>query len=465
MSTHISRRRVVAGAAWAAPVIATSAAVPAFAASLDCVFADSPHKFLRGANAHLRVEEEFTVPANVSKLRFDIFGGGGVSDTGHESGSGARATGIVEVKPGQTVRVIAGGGSGDASGPYPFGLTTGGPARGGRGYGDGGDAPRFIMPAEVVAEVTKRYPGALNWRELKKGPKGTVEVYGHPGGGASALLIDGEVIAVAGGGGGGGITYSYTSAPHAKHFPAVLDASVTKNYHPTDPPIRSFAGSGLSTRGEDATTGTQFYTHSLNTKVSVDGGKGGNNGAGGAGAAKPEVPTGSPNHIFSYDSQNNQVLYSSSTAGNAGGSGFEAKGGNGAVAYSYQLDNNDPKNLEVLTLPGGERIEFSAEETAAEFNGYQFAMSGGGGGGYGGGGSGAALALSAITTIQKWNNNPNGIRQSVSYLQFSGAGGAGGSYLSPRVIEGELSNSMNSMRAGINVYEGEAKVYLCETKG
>lgn len=464
MSTYISRRRVVAGAAWAAPVIATSAAVPAFAASLDCVFADSPHKFLRGYSDY-RVEEEFTVPANVHRIRFDIFGGGGVSDTGHESGSGARATGIVEVKPGQTVRVIAGGGSGDARTPYPFGLKTGGPARGGRGYGDGGDAPRFTMPAEVVAEVTKRYPGALNWRELKRGPKGTVEVYGHPGGGASALLIDGEVIAVAGGGGGGGVTYSYTSAPHAKHFPAVLDASVTKNYHPTDPPIRSFAGSGLSTRGEDATAGTQFYTHSLNTKVSVDGGKGGNNGAGGAGAAKPEVPTGSPNHIFSYDSQNNQVLYSSSAAGNAGGSGFKAKGGNGAVAYSYQLDNNDPKNLEVLTLPGGERTEISAEETAAEFNGYQFAMSGGGGGGYGGGGSGAALALSAITTIQKWNNNPDGIRQSVSYLQFSGAGGAGGSYLSPRVIQGELSNSMNSMRGGINVYDGEAKVYLCETKG
>ena len=464
MSTYISRRRVVAGAAWAAPVIATSAAVPAFAASLDCVFADSPHKFLRGYSDY-RVEEEFTVPANVHRIRFDIFGGGGVSDTGHESGSGARATGIVEVKPGQTVRVIAGGGSGDARTPHPDGLKTGGPARGGRGYGDGGDAPRFTMPAEVVAEVTKRYPGALNWRELKGKPKGTVEVYGHPGGGASALLIDGEVIAVAGGGGGGGITYCYTSAPHAKHFPAVLDASVTKNYHPTDPPIRSFAGSGLSTRGEDATTGTQFYTHSLNTKVSVDGGKGGNNGAGGAGAAKPEVPTGSPNRIFSYDSQNNQVLYSSSAAGNAGGSGFEAKGGNGSVAYSYQLDNNDPKNLEVLTLPGGERIEFSAEETAAEFNGYQFAMSGGGGGGYGGGGSGAALALSAITTIQKWNNNPAGIRQSVSYLQFSGAGGAGGSYLSPRVIQGELSNSMNSMRTGINVYDGEAKVYLCETKG
>ena len=71
MSTYISRRRVVAGAAWAAPVIATSAAVPAFAASLDCVFAESPHKFLRGYSDY-RVEEEFTVPANVHRIRFDI---------------------------------------------------------------------------------------------------------------------------------------------------------------------------------------------------------------------------------------------------------------------------------------------------------------------------------------------------------------------------------------------------------
>ena len=132
----------------------------------DCVFAESPHKFLRGYSDY-RVEEEFTVPANVHRIRFDIFGGGGVSDTGHESGSGARAIGIVEVKPGQTVRVIAGGGSGDARTPYLFGLKTGGPARGGRGYGDGGDAPRFTMPAEVVAEVTKRYPGALTGGNLK----------------------------------------------------------------------------------------------------------------------------------------------------------------------------------------------------------------------------------------------------------------------------------------------------------
>ena len=36
MSTNISRRKVVAGAAWAAPVVAASAAVPAFASSTEC---------------------------------------------------------------------------------------------------------------------------------------------------------------------------------------------------------------------------------------------------------------------------------------------------------------------------------------------------------------------------------------------------------------------------------------------
>ena len=42
MSTNISRRKVVAGAAWAAPVVAASAAVPAFASSTECAYASAP---------------------------------------------------------------------------------------------------------------------------------------------------------------------------------------------------------------------------------------------------------------------------------------------------------------------------------------------------------------------------------------------------------------------------------------
>lgn len=40
MSTTISRRKVVTGVAWSAPVIVASSAVPAFAASPTCEWDD-----------------------------------------------------------------------------------------------------------------------------------------------------------------------------------------------------------------------------------------------------------------------------------------------------------------------------------------------------------------------------------------------------------------------------------------
>ena len=89
-------------------------------------------------------------------------------------------------------------------------------------------------------------------------------------------------------------------------------------------------------------------------------------------------------------------------------------------------------------------------------------MSGGGGGGYGGGGSGAALSQSAITIAQKWNNNPAGLRQSISSAQLAGAGGAGGSYLAPSVIEGEISRANNAYTGSQYGQGGTATVYLCE---
>ena len=200
--------------------------------------------------------------------------------------------------------------------------------------------------------------------------------------------------------------------------------------------MRSVGGSGERARGGDATIGREYYAQDPNIQLTVEGGKGGGNGIGGAGGAKPTVLTGTPNDVFSFDSQNNQILYSSSTAGNPGTNGLQGNGGDGVMSVSYQLDNHSlyGGEYETLKLPDGTHKYLSYYQVAPYFNGAQIIVSGGGGGGYGGGGSGAALSQSAITIAQKWNNNPQGIRQSVSSAQVAGAGGAGGSYLAPSVI-------------------------------
>ena len=182
----------------------------------------------------------------------------------------------------------------------------------------------------------------------------------------------------------------------------------------------------------------------------------------------PTVLKGTPNRVFSFSSQNNQVIYSSSTAGNPGTGGLQGKGGDGVVSISYQLDNNEPEdgyqksNLEVIETPDGDRYEIGYEDVAPYFNGAQIIVSGAGGGGYGGGGSGAALSQSCITIAQKWNNNPKGIRQSVGYTLIAGAGGAGGSYLAPNVIEGEISSANNDHDGHQFASDGSAAVYLCD---
>lgn len=121
MST-ISRRRMVKGAAWATPVIAASSVVPTFASSVDCTFAENAFVSARGISNYERVEEEFTIPEGTHKLRFELTGGaGGRYDTGLDGGSGAKVSGIVEVKPYQTVKIIAGGGGSYAPEFYPSG--------------------------------------------------------------------------------------------------------------------------------------------------------------------------------------------------------------------------------------------------------------------------------------------------------------------------------------------------------
>ena len=472
--SHISRRKVVKGVAWATPVIAASSVVPTFASSVDCTFAENAYLSAKGMSYYQRVEQEFTIPAGTHKLRFELTGGaGGRYDKGLDGGSGAKVSGIVEVKPNQTVKIIAGGGGSFAPEFYKVGdgYRTA-PVEGGYGFGDGGSIPKVGIPDDVGYQVGIRWAWSDVWRN---GPHSLPmdEVYACSGGGSSALLIDGEVIAVAGGGGGVSIVGKpYTAEPNHRHFPGIVDVRMTGPEHPTHAPVYSAAGVASGARGGDATEGHEYYAQDLSLELTVEGGKGGGGGIGGAGGAKPTVMTGTPNSIFSFDSQNNQVLYSSSAAGNPGTNGLNGKGGDGVMSVSYQLDNNKAEfrqdDVEVLEFPDGTREEIGYYGVAPFFNGAQIIVSGGGGGGYGGGGSGAALSQSSITIAQKWNNNPKGIRQSISYVQLAGSGGAGGSYLAPQVMEGEISNSNNvtsseAFSGATYSHNGIVKVFLCQT--
>jgi len=471
--SHISRRKVVKGAAWATPVIAASSVVPTFASSVDCTFAENAYASFRGESNSYRVEEEFSIPAGTHKLRFELTGGaGGRYEKGLDGGSGAKVSGIVEVKPHQTVKIIAGGGGSFAPEFYKVGdgYRTA-PVEGGYGFGDGGSIPEVGIPDDVGYQVGIRWAWSDVWRN---GPHSLPmdEVYACSGGGSSALLIDGEVIAVAGGGGGVSIVGKpYTAEPNHRHFPGIVDVRMTGPEHPTHTPVYSAAGVAGGAHGGDATEGHEYYAQDLSLELTVEGGKGGGGGIGGAGGAKPTVLTGTPNSIFSFDSQNKQVLYSSSAAGNPGTNGLNGKGGDGVMSVSYQLDNNKAEfrqdDIEVLEFPDGTREEIGYYGVAPFFNGAQIIVSGGGGGGYGGGGSGAALSQSSITIAQKWNNNPKGIRQSISYVQLAGSGGAGGSYLAPQVMEGEISNSNNvtsseAFSGASYSHNGIVKVFLCQ---
>ena len=275
--SHISRRKVVKGVAWATPVIAASSVVPTFASSVDCTFAENAYASARGMSNYERVEEEFTVPAGTHKLRFELTGGaGGRYEKGLDGGSGAKVSGIVEVKPHQTVKIIAGGGGSFGPQFYPNGdgYRTG-PVKGGYGFGDGGSTPEVRIPDDVMDKVYERWVWAHQW-SYGPIPLPMEEVYGCSGGGSSALLIDGEVIAVAGGGGGVSIVGKpYTAEPNHRHFPGIVDVRMTGPEHPTHAPVYSAAGVAGGARGGDATEGHEYYVQDLNLELTVEGGKGG----------------------------------------------------------------------------------------------------------------------------------------------------------------------------------------------
>ena len=451
MSTNISRRKVVAGAAWAAPVVAASAAVPAFASSTVCDWESTAAYTAEGTSAGAKGTQSFVVPALVDKIKFEVVGGaGGTNYDDIAAGSGAKITGIIEVKEGQTVQLIGAAG-GIGNGPLS-------PAEGGEGYGNGGSSnlPTPI-PASVMQRVNAIWPADSTLKRI---------IYSASGGGSSALVINGTPVAVAGGGGGAGFVNSGGANNNPNYAEAgAVDAGrlwpsgAKRNVYPV---IGSTGGSADGAAGSAGNQGSLTYAADTSVTTTVNAGEGGSAGIGGNGGSKTDLPTGtSPNGVLGYSSANNQEIYHSSKSGNDGGSGFTGAGGDGVGSYSYLIDNNDATKKEEGTHNGtGYALEYSS--IGHNFNGYQSVISAGGGAGYGGGGSGASTSASAIVLTQKWNNNPNGIRQNVGFAQFGGGGGAGGSYVAPGVSGSTIESAGNAPTARSTRGNGYVKVTLCK---
>ena len=483
MSTNISRRKVVAGAAWAAPVVAASAAVPAFASSTVCEYADAPKFNISGQPSGAKDTVKFTVPAKVDKIRFEVAGGAGGGSNQVAGGSGALVTGEIPVKEGQVIELVAAAGGVAYLASEP-GVDSGAiwqtrPATGGKGYGNGGDVNEQPVPADAKARVDAIWSGPSDMKRY---------LYGGSGGGSSALVIDGTPVAVAGGGGGAGIRTQPGSnnhpetvlkgdkvVPNPYYNPKAVDASTTRL---GDTEVKSVLPAGASASaatGGDAETSISHYTvlkpfTTPGTAMQVAGGKGGGNGQGGAGGEQPLLYStlGNVNGVLGFKSQNKQELFSSATAGDRGGSGFDGKGADGVFAYSYQIDNNDISKLEIVHATNpvnlNDKTNLDKDSTLKSFNGYQTVVSAGGGAGYGGGGSGAARGLSSIITSQKWNANPRDTRyrQNVGALLQAGAGGAGGSFVAPSVAEGTITSANNAAKQSGVRNPGYVKVTLCE---
>ena len=473
MSTNISRRKVVAGAAWAAPVVAASAAVPAFASSTECEWNSTENYSISGQPSGARDTLKVTIPAKVDKLRFEVAGGAGGGSSQVAGGSGALVTGEITVKEGQVIELVAAAGGvaylASEPGVDSPSIWQTRPATGGKGYGNGGDVNEQAVPSDAKALVDANWSGASDMKRY---------LYGGSGGGSSALIIDGTPIAVAGGGGGAGIrtqpgTNNVLDSTDPFYNPKAVDAGTTTLGDTAVKSVLPAGASASAATGDTAETSISHYTvlkpfTTEGTAMKVAGGNGGGNGVGGAGGETPKLYTlGNVYGVLGFTSQNKQVLFSSSTAGDTGGSGFDGKGADGVFAYSYQVDNNDISNLEIVhqtnPVDTNNTTSLSKDSTLKSFNGYQTVVSAGGGAGYGGGGSGAARGLSSIITSQKWNANERSTRyrQNIGALLQAGAGGAGGSYVSSSVPNGEITSANNAAKQSGVRNPGYVKITLC----
>ena len=440
----LTRRRLVAGAAWAAPVVVTSSVIPAYAASDEEGECTGPYEdsTMITAGDGVKKVAVLTVPAGAKRMRFTAVGGaGGTNYTVADAGSGAMVEGSMAVRGGQTITLTAGSG-GIVNGELK-------PAEGGDGYGVGGSSKASSpVPANVVSAINDltRISGGVTGR----GGMSAV-LYSASGGGSSAIEVDGVPMIVAGGGGGAGVLASYaTVLPNPANAGAVrptahysLDSSGGEHQFSTG----GGAGSGDGD-GSPGFVGFTSYEAQSNPILTVNPGSGAAGGVGGAGGEKLNPPT-ADGPVIGFSSTSTQKLVSTATAGAAGASGFRAKGADGVASYSYQWDQ---------TPEGTDNRPSNAGEL---FNGYQSVVSGGGGAGYGGGGSGAALSVSARVVSQKWNNDSARARYAVGSVQLAGGGAGGGTFMDSTVRIMDLGWALNAPNGPGERGAGYIEVAFC----
>ena len=415
MRRGLSRRNLVTGTAWAAPLVLSTAVIPAYASSSaddgPCLDPDKSYDIFAkdvrtAAQNHATGEkgyEEIVVPDYASYMRFYLRGGSGGSlatryseatgynRTGGTGGGGGHIKGTIKVTPGQRIKFYVG-----ASGVGYYDR----PAKGGEGYGNGGSSA--ALPTDLGSDVQ----GKLNSHNNK------VTVYSGSGGGSSAIvMVDAKtsqetVLAVAGGGGGAGarglthvVTYAGTWITDDPTSYDNFNLHIGQGGSAGD----EYVPEGLGRSGRE-----RYYRH-YSAKILIPSGSNGSNTAGGSGG---DLGTVTGDEKLTFSSTSRTEIHTGNTAGKPGGSGPNGNGADGVVAYGYALN--------------------TAGNTSDDRNGIGYIVSGGGGAGYGGGGSGSAVAPAS--------ENPVYMYDEAAFVGVaSGGGGGGGNFVSPDVIDPYVS--------------------------
>jgi hypothetical protein len=185
-----SRRAVAGGALWAVPVVTLAATAPAVAASTDPIVLTITGNGSTGGPT-TTTDIKFNCKTTVS---YTVQGGSGGDASLAGGGVAAVLTGTLVVPAGTTLKLIAGG-KGDTRVGVSYVAGTALVAKGGLGYGNGGNS-------------------------------GTTESRsGGGGGGGSAILVGTTALVVAGGGGGMWIRNGNTTSTAGNPFTSTFSES------------------------------------------------------------------------------------------------------------------------------------------------------------------------------------------------------------------------------------------------